>query len=188
MNVILASASPRRQQLLKMLYDEFEIIPVDISEVSDSEIIPEIAENIAVKKAQAIKKPDSLVIACDTVVVLEDILLGKPENFVDAKKMLTSLSGRSHHVMTGICLSFNGKSYSFTEKTIVEFYPLSEAEIDNYIASGEPMDKAGGYGIQGSGAIFVKRISGDFYNVVGLPVARLKREIERFFKIYKLEG
>ena len=186
MNIVLASASPRRQQLLKMLYDEFEIIPVDISEISDTEISVEAAENIAVKKAQAIKKPDSLVIACDTIVMLDDILLGKPENTEDAKKMLMALSGRAHHVMTGVCLLYKGKSYSFTDTTVVEFYPLTEAEIDDYVASGEPMDKAGAYGIQGGGAIFVKRISGDYYNVVGLPVARLKREIERFIKIYKL--
>ncbi|MFA5657913.1 MAG: Maf family protein [Oscillospiraceae bacterium] len=180
MKIILASASPRRKELLKMLFDEFTIIPADIDENIAAERPHDAAEIIAVKKAQAIDALDSLVIACDTVVILENKLLGKPRDDNQAKQMLSLLSGRVHNVMTGVCLKFNEKSYSFTQKTSVEFYSLTESEIDTYIKTGEPLDKAGGYGIQGKGGLFVRQINGDYYNVVGLPVSRLKREIERF--------
>ncbi len=186
MNVILASASPRRKELLGMLYNDFSVAPADIDENIDSDIVYEAAEIIAIKKAQAITIADSLIIACDTVVIYGGEILGKPENKNHAELMLALLSGKVHHVMTGVCLKYNDKSYSFTEKTAVEFYPLTEADIDNYINTSEPFDKAGSYGIQGQGAFFVKRIDGDYYNVVGLPLPRLKKEIERFKMIYGL--
>lgn len=187
MNVILASASPRRKELLKYLYYDFEIIPSDIDENISNECNPyEVAEKLAVKKAMSIKNNTSLVIGCDTVVILDDKIIGKPCNSDDAFKILTSLSGKVHDVVTGVCLYYKGRSYSFNEVTNVEFYPLSEEEISAYIMTGECNDKAGAYGIQGLGSLFVKRINGDFYNVVGLPVSRLRQEIKRFFKLMQI--
>ena len=183
-NIILASGSPRRQELLKLLYCDFEVIPADIDEnVPDTCDVYNVAETLAVKKAMAIKNESSLVIGCDTVVISDNNILGKPENSQQAFKMLSSLSGKSHHVVTGVCLCYNGKSYSFKEITKVEFYPLTDEEISAYIMTGECKDKAGAYGIQGLGSLFVKGIEGDFYNVVGLPVSRLRHEIKRFLKI-----
>lgn len=183
-NVILASASPRRKELLKMLYADFSVFPADIDEDNLPNInVYDIAEYLSVKKAKAVKNNNSLVIACDTVVIINDKILGKPKNSEDAIKMLSELSGKCHDVVTGVCIFYKGKSYSFSEKTAVEFFPLSNGEISAYVMTGEPMDKAGAYGIQGLGGLLVKGISGDFYNVVGLPVSRLKREIANFFSL-----
>lgn len=182
-NVILASNSPRRKELLKMLYADFSICPAEIDESKVPELdVSDVAEYLAVKKAKNIKNNNSLIIACDTVVILDGEILGKPENSEDAIKMLSSLSGKTHDVITGVCLWYNNKSFSFSEKTEVEFYPISNEEISAYVMTGEPMDKAGAYGIQGLGGLFVKGIHGDYYNVVGLPIARLKREIKNFLK------
>lgn len=183
MNVILASASPRRCELLKRIYNEFEVIPS-----SADETVPESvkwdyhAEFLAVRKALQVAEnhKDSLVIGCDTVVINNGMVLGKPADENDAYNMLKSLSGNTHSVITGVCFCCNGKSYSFSSETLVSFYELSDEEIRNYIAGGEPMDKAGAYGIQGDGGLFVKGINGDFYNVVGLPVAELNRRIKQF--------
>lgn len=186
LNIILASGSPRRKELLKMLYADFSVIPADIDETIPMKTdVLQVAEYLAVKKAKAIKSKGALVIACDTVVICDGIILGKPENSHHAFEMLKSLSGKKHSVVTGVCLSLNNKTCSFSEKTEVEFYPLSDSEISSYIMTGEPMDKAGAYGIQGLGGLFVKGINGDFYNVVGLPVARLKREIKILFNLFK---
>jgi len=186
-NVVLASASPRRKELLKLLFEDFQINPANIDETVSADISPfEVAENIAVKKSQAIKDENSLIIACDTVVIIEGKILGKPQNSNIAFKMLSQLSGKCHEVVTGVCLCYKGKTYSFSEITEVEFYGLSTEEIATYIATGEPFDKAGGYGIQGFGATLVKGIKGDFYNVVGLPISRLKHEISRFLSIFDL--
>lgn len=183
-NVTLASASPRRKELLKMICKDFKVVPADIDESFSNEINPfEVAEKIAVKKAQAISDENSLIIACDTVVILGEKIMGKPKDELSAFEMLSDLSGKVHTVITGVCLCYKGKSYSFSEKTEVEFYPLLIEEINEYIKTGEPFDKAGAYGIQGLGGVLVKGIKGDFYNVVGLPVSRLKREISRFLKI-----
>lgn len=183
-NIILASGSPRRQELLKLLYCDFEIIPADIDEKTDDiSDVYEVAETLAVKKAMAIKNNSSLVIGCDTVVISDSKILGKPQNSKEAFEMLSSLSGKTHDVVTGVCLCYKGKSYSFKEVTRVEFYPLCDEEISAYIMTGECNDKAGAYGIQGLGSLFVKGINGDFYNVVGLPVSRLRHEIKRFLKI-----
>jgi len=182
--IVLASASPRRQELLKKIFDDFEVCPANIDEKIPENINPfEVAEKIAVQKSQAIKSENALVIACDTVVIYDGKILGKPTDFSDAFEMLFELSARTHTVVTGVCLCYKGKSYSFSEETEVEFYPLSSEEINAYCSTSEPFDKAGGYGIQGLGGLFVRKINGDFYNVVGLPIARLKREIERFLKI-----
>lgn len=186
-NIVLASGSPRRQELLKLLYCDFKIIPADIDENFSDKCDPyEVAEKLAVKKAMSVKNSSCLVIGCDTIVISDNNIMGKPQNSEQAFKMLSSLSGKIHDVVTGVCLCYKGKSYSFKEVTNVEFYPLSDEEISAYIMTGECKDKAGAYGIQGLGSLFVKRINGDFYNVVGLPVSRLRHEIKRFLKIADL--
>lgn len=188
MKVILASASPRRQELLRSVFDEFECMPADIEEnVPDSVPAEDTAEFLAVKKAAHIAEShkDALVIGCDTIVVFSGSVFGKPADEAEAKQMLTALSGNTHKVITGVCMFFHGRSMSFSEETEVEFYHLSEEEIDSYIATGSPMDKAGSYGIQDKGFLPAKSITGDYFNVVGLPAARLKREAEKFIKLLK---
>ncbi len=181
MNIILASASPRRRELLADIFDEFECIATDVDETLPDDIATEdSAEYLAVKKACSLNRPDSLVIGCDTTVVFGGKVFGKPKDKAEAKEMLTALSGKKHLVITGVCLCFNGKKHSFSEVTEVEFYPLDENEIDEYISTGLPMDKAGAYGIQDKGLLPAKSICGDYFNVVGLPTARLKREIKSF--------
>ena len=182
--IILASASPRRQELLKLIYDEFEIIPADIDETVRRSIeLEQYPEYLALKKSRHIaeKRPvTDVVIGCDTGVFIDDMMLGKPEDAEQAAKMLKLLSGRVHKVITGCSVFYNGQNSSFSETTEVEFFRLSDKDIAEYIATGEPMDKAGAYGIQGKGALLVKRINGDYYNVVGLPVGALKQKMKMF--------
>ncbi len=188
MEYILASASPRRQELLKLIIPKFSCIPADIEENVPATVSTTAApEFLAVQKAMHIahSHKDSLVIGSDTSVFIEDFMLGKPTDENDAYKMLSLLSGRTHKVITGCALCYNGKTYSFSETTLVEFYELSHKDITDYIATHECMDKAGAYGIQGYGSTLVKSIHGDYFNVVGLPVARLKREIENFRCLYE---
>ncbi len=181
MKVILASASPRRKELLKRIFSEFEIKITDIDES-----IPEGIENanapeyLAVKKAKAIipNRDDELIIAADTVVLLEGEILGKPEDDVDAERMLKNLSGKTHKVVTGCCLVMGNKISSFSVESEVTFYPLSDDEIANYVRKGLSKGKAGAYGIQDEGGLFVEKISGDYYNIVGLPIAKLYQEIK----------
>ena len=183
MNVILASASPRRKELLGYIVPRFEIIPADVDEILPKEIPAEkSAEFLAVKKAEHIsaQHPESIVIGSDTVVIVDGEILGKPADEADAYRMLKKLSGKTHTVVTGVCISQGEKKKSFSEATQVEFYPLSEEEIRDYIATGDPMDKAGAYGIQGEGCVLIKGIEGDFFTVMGLPAARLKRELAEF--------
>ena len=180
MEYILASASPRRQELLKFITNDFSVFPADIEETVPPTIEAEFSpEFLSVQKARfvASKHPDSLVIGSDTGVFLNGTMLGKPESEKEAADMLSALSGKTHSVITGCALFYKGKSFSFSEKTLVTFFPLGAAEIAEYIASGSPFDKAGGYGIQDKGCLFVKGIEGDYFNVVGLPVARLKRKL-----------
>lgn len=184
-NIILASASPRRQELLKNIFDSFEIIPADVDEaITDDTTVEKRPEKIAQRKALFVaeKHPDSLVIGCDTAVIIDDIMLGKPKNKQDAENMLNMLSGRVHKVITGNCLAQNGRIKSFSVETEVEFYNLTKAEIDNYLSSDEWRDKAGAYGIQGKAGLFVKQIKGDYNNVVGLPCAELNRQIHNWIK------
>lgn len=184
MNVILASASPRRKELLSYIVPRFEIIPADVDETLPEEISSEkSAEFLAVKKAEHISAqyPESIVIGSDTVVIVDGEILGKPSDEADAYRMLKKLSGKIHTVVTGVCISRGEKKKSFSEATRVEFYPLSDEEIHDYIATGDPMDKAGAYGIQGEGCVLIKGIEGDFFTVMGLPAARLKRELAEFF-------
>lgn len=180
--IILASASPRRQQLLSLICSDFSVEPADIDETADKEIaLTKIPEYLAVKKAKHIQGKNHLndiVIGCDTGVFLDSLMLGKPSCEDDAKEMLCRLSGRSHKVITGCAVLYKEKLVSFSQTTEVEFYKLTDREIAEYIATGEPMDKAGAYGIQGKGAVLVRKISGDFFSVVGLPIAKLKRELD----------
>ncbi len=183
MDIILASASPRRKKLLSMLYGDYRVIPSDIRELVPRDLeVEKCPEYLAREKAESIShgREKSLVIGCDTSVICEGKMLNKPRDTNDARIMMNMLSGTVHRVITGCCLCYMGLSYTFSVSTDVEFYELSEQEIEEYIVTSEPYDKAGGYGIQGRGAVFVKGINGDYYNVVGLPVARLKREIDRF--------
>lgn len=179
--IILASASPRRKELLKLITDKFIVIPAVGEEVSDDLLSPaERVEKIACRKAVEVseKNPGYTVIGADTTVFCGGDALGKPADEADAGKMLTRLSGRIHNVITAVAIAQTGKIVKvFSEETEVEFYCLSDEEIDRYVKSGEPMDKAGGYGIQGMGALLVKGIKGDYYNVMGLPVGRLYREL-----------
>lgn len=179
--IILASASPRRQELLKLIYSDFEVMPADIEEIVRKTIeLEQYPEYLALKKSRHIaeKRPiDDVVIGCDTGVFIDDIMLGKPQNKEQAAEMLRMLSGRTHKVITGCSVFYKGQNISFSETTEVEFYRLTDTDISEYIATGEPMDKAGAYGIQGKGALLVKRINGDYYNVVGLPVGQLRQKL-----------
>lgn len=179
---ILASASPRRRELLKAVIPEYICIPADVDEAIPSDISTlKAPEYLSLIKARFIAKqnPDSVVIGADTCVILGDKILGKPKTKAEAKEMLKALSGKTHLVITGCSVMKGDKEITFSEITKVEFYPLSEEEIDRYIATGESMDKAGAYGIQDKGALLVKGIKGDYFNVVGLPIARLSREIKK---------
>ena len=178
--IILASASPRRKELLEKLDLDFSVCPADIDESllpdEDAAMYP---LRTAVQKAMAVAKTaeDALIIAADTVVAVDDDILGKPRDEAEAKAMLQRLSGREHIVITGIGVvdTASGRTLSATEQTIVYFHPLRDEEIDAYIATGECMDKAGSYGIQGKGSLLVRKIDGDYFNVMGLPLSRLYR-------------
>ncbi len=186
MNIILASASPRRQELLRLITDTFEVHPVDADETLPAGIPIDLAPSLLADiKAQAAARefPDDLVIGCDTIVTLDDEIMGKPRDREDAFRMLRRLSGETHTVMTGTALYLNGKSTVFTVETRVTFYTLTDDEINAYLDTGEPFDKAGAYGIQGKGSLLVERIEGDYFNVVGLPVAALSRAMKNFQRV-----
>ncbi len=187
---LLASQSPRRAELMKYITDEFEILPSDCDETVPDGIEPEeIPELLAARKALSVSrlKKDRLVIGCDTVVIIDGVILGKPHTPDRAISMLKTLSGRAHTVVSGVCICYKGKTMSFSQKTLVSFYELFEEEIRDYVQSCKPLDKAGAYGIQDKGGLFVREISGDYYNIVGLPVARLKREIDKLVSICERE-
>ena len=186
MALILGSASPRRQELLRGMGLTFTVMTADIDESMDNRLGAEAeVARICRAKAEAILPlagEDDIVITADTVVCVDDRILGKPADEADAARMLRLLSGRSHQVMTGLTVLQGGKSVSCTEVTDVCFRDLQDKEIDDYIATGEPMDKAGSYGIQGGAAIFVERLEGDYYNVMGLPVCRLNLILKEFME------
>ncbi len=178
MGLILASASPRRRELLKLAGLDFTVCVSDCDEsVPESLSPPEAVAEIAGRKALAVAAnyPEDTVIGADTIVVVDGIILGKPKDAGDAADMLKRLSDRTHSVYTGVCVVSGSAEKRFIEITDVTFYALTDAEIDKYVATGEPTDKAGAYGIQGRGALLVKEICGDYFNVVGLPLARLVR-------------
>ena len=178
MQVILASASPRRLALLQQIGISAEVCPADFDEVSGSAVQAEdVALANALGKCKAvvkIKGDDLPVIAADTVVVAEGVILGKPQDAGEAVKMLKQLSGKTHKVLTGIAIAYAGKILAEVCETKVVFRELSDDEIKQYVATGEPLDKAGAYGIQGRGAVLVEKIDGCYNNVVGLPLTRMQ--------------
>ena len=175
MNVILASQSPRRKELMGLFHIPFTVRVSEADETMAPGLSPvEAVAQVSRRKAEAVpRQADDLVIAADTIVVLGDEILGKPRDTADASRMLHLLSGRDHQVMTGMTLLRGENAMVCTEITDIHFRPLSDSEIDAYIRTGEPMDKAGAYGIQGGAALFAERLVGDYYNVMGLPVCRL---------------
>lgn len=182
---ILASASPRRKELLKEITNDFLVEPSNADEsVPQGLDIKAIPQYLAILKAKDIAQnhTDDIVIGSDTIVIIDDMVLNKPKDKSDAFRMLKLLSGRKHTVCTGCAIICGEKLHSFCEETWVEFFDLSDKEINEYIDTKDPMDKAGAYGIQTQGKTLVKAIYGDYYNVVGLPIGRLKREIEAFLE------
>jgi len=174
--IILASSSPRRKELMRRLGIEFEVIPSRVKEILEGEEWGETVERLALQKAREVFErtfEERVVIGADTIVVVNGRVLGKPRDFQQAKEFLKMLSGREHTVYTGVAFVWNEGEHSFHEKTIVKFRDLPDDLIEKYVESGSPMDKAGAYGIQDLGAVFVERVEGDFYTVMGLPIGRV---------------
>ena len=178
--LILASQSPRRRSLLARITEEFIVRPSGCDEHTDERDPAKRVSELARRKARAVEaNADDLVLASDTVVALDGEILEKPADAEDARRMLRLLSGRTHTVFTGVCLRRGETEDVFFCRTEVTFWPLEGALIEDYIASGEPMDKAGAYGIQGRGALLVRSIEGDFFNVMGLPIGEVYRRLQR---------
>lgn len=183
MSIILASKSPRRQELFGRLGLEFTVRTADVDERMDPNLPPEqeVARVSALKAAKIAEEcPDDLIVSADTIVVIDGLVLGKPKDEADAARMLRLLSGRTHEVMTGLCVR-QGKTVRQTvSRTCVTFRPLTETEILSYIRTGEPMDKAGSYGVQGLGSVLVSHLDGDFFSVMGLPLCELCTMLRQF--------
>jgi septum formation protein len=184
--MILASASPRRRELLKQAGIPFEVRPSDVEELITKTEPEDVVEELSLIKCRDIAdktEGDRVVIGADTVVSIHGRILGKPSDTEEAVSMLRELQGQVHQVYTGVTLFVQTgeerKIHTFSEKTEVTFYPMDEEEIRAYVDTGEPMDKAGAYGIQGKSAVFVKEIRGDYNNVVGLPISRLYQELKK---------
>lgn len=183
MSIILASSSPRRRELLTLAGIEHTVVPSECEEKLPEKITPQDAVKLLAKqKADDVSSrfPEETVLAADTVVALGDKILGKPKDDCDAFDMLSLLSGKIHNVFTGVCIKSAEREDVFSSATRVEFYPLTPDEIEEYIRTREPLDKAGAYGIQGKGSLLVKSISGDYFNVVGLPLAETVRRLKNF--------
>ncbi len=180
MTLILASQSPRRKQLLGLFGLPFQVKVSDIDETMDPAADPaqEVARVARQKALATHREKDDVVVAADTIVVCQSKVLGKPRSEEEARQMLRLLSGRDHQVMTGVAVLRGEQEAVFTEITDLHFKPLTDREIQRYVASGEPMDKAGAYGIQGGAALFCQRMTGDYYNVMGLPVCRLGQVLQ----------
>ena len=182
MGLILASASPRRQELLRLITNDFTVFPAAVDESLPPALsVDNAAQYLARKKAAAVSSafPDDIVLGSDTTVIIDHTILGKPGTPERAEEMMRRLSGKTHTVITGVALAKGKEMLSFQTSTDVTFYPVSDEEIREYVATGEPMDKAGSYGIQGFFGIYVKGINGDYNNVVGLPAARLFYEMKK---------
>ena len=182
MKIILASKSPRRREILESLGIKFDVLTCDTDESCNIKDPSEFVRELALRKGKAVEElvllngkndDDSLIIAADTVVYADGEILGKPRDRHDAHRMLSLLSGKEHSVISGICTIYKGKAICSHSETKVTFAPLSDSEIDAYIASGEPNDKAGAYAIQGLASVFIRKIDGCYFNVVGLPTNRL---------------
>ncbi len=187
MKFILASASPRRKELLEQMNLQFEIIPAQGEEEMHFSLPHEVVMDLSRQKAEEIAKKRKLtsaieiIIGADTVVACDGQIMGKPKDEADAHRMLAALQGRSHKVYTGVTLIIQNNEktnvHSFYDETEVYMYPMSDKEINYYVDTKEPMDKAGGYGIQGKCAVFIEKIHGDYNNVVGLPIAKIYQEL-----------
>ena len=181
--VILASKSPRRKQLLSLLNIDFATIPAEIEEKIDlnNNLVKEI-EKLSYQKAMHVyeKHQDALVIGSDTIVKIDNVVLGKPKTYDEAIKMLKSLSNKTHEVVTGVSIINKGNAETFSSIAKVTFYELSDKEIEDYVKTNEPMDKAGAYAIQGIGAKFIKSIDGDFYTIMGLPIGELYHRLQKY--------
>lgn len=184
--IILASKSPRRKELLSIITNDFVIKTADVDETLPENIAPDKAvEYLSKIKAEPFKNDKDIVIGADTVVAIDGKILGKPKDKADAYNMLKMLSGREHSVFTGVTVISNGKCDTFSVETRVKFFDLTDEEINDYINTGEPFDKAGGYGIQGKGSLLVEKIDGDYFNVVGLPVSKLAKSLSTFDRLNK---
>lgn len=181
--LILASGSPRRKELLSLYTTDFEIHVSDFDESAVTAQTPaQLVETLARGKCLAVARqhPGALVLGCDTVVDVNGEVFGKPHSVEDAKRMLRALSGATHQVHTGVCVSDGSRTESFVDSCKVTFFPLSEEEIERYTATEEPYDKAGAYAIQGRAALWLDRIEGDYYTIMGLPVSRTVRLLKQF--------
>ncbi len=194
MTAVLGSASPRRIELLKLIIPEFEVMPADNEEPLDTVTYPELELAVSVvacakagnvygrRKYEKQDGGDYTVITADTIVALEDgTVFGKPKDAADAAGMLKAISGKTHYVYTGVCVVSEDNMDAFTEKTAVTVSELTDSEIDKYVNTGEPFDKAGAYAVQGLFAPYIEKINGDYYNVVGLPLCTLRKTLKRFF-------
>lgn len=188
-NIILASASPRRRELLKLICEDFKSVSPDVDETVPAQVeILERPQFLAVKKAMHVwgcLSEKAVVIGCDTGVFIDDEMLGKPKDEEEAFSMLKKLQGKGHLVVTGCCITDGTHKREFSVTSRVFFYPLSDEDIRDYIATGEPMDKAGAYGIQGKGSLLIEKIQGDYFNIVGLPLSALTRELKAFLREIK---
>lgn len=181
MGIILASKSPRRRELLSLMGLEFKIVTADVDETIDQSLpIEQEISRLSIQKAQAISDNENVIISADTVVVFKNNVMGKPKDTEDAQRMLNMLSGKTHSVITAVTVKKGSKIRTESVTTEIVFRELSKQEIDSYVASGSPMDKAGAYGIQEKAAAFVKEIRGDYFSVVGLPVCTLTVMLREF--------
>lgn len=190
MQLILASGSPRRRELMGLFGKPFVVRSADIDETMDPHKSPfdEVARVSRLKAMAAERAPGDVVVAADTIVVCDGTVLGKPHTAARAAEMLSMLSGRAHQVMTGVTVLRDDKAETFTEVTDLHFRPLTQGEIRRYAESGEPLDKAGAYGIQGGAALFCERMEGDYYNVMGLPVCRLWQTLKKLVPEWEEEA
>lgn len=189
MRVILASKSPRRREILSMLGIKFDIVSADADEHSDITDPAQLVRELSLRKGRAVREllkaegtwdEETLIIASDTVVAANGEILGKPRDNADAARMLRLLSGSAHHVVSGVALLTGDREIADAEKTAVRFAAMSEKDIEWYVKSGEPADKAGAYAVQGLASLFIEGLDGDYFNVVGLPVHRLNNLIKQF--------
>jgi len=183
MKFILASGSPRRNEILKNLGLRFEVVLPDVDETSDERDPRHLTEELSYRKGVAVygalgEPTDTVIISSDTVVAIDGEILGKPCDQGDAERMLRMLSGRSHEVISGICLTYNGKSVTAHEVTEVVFDAMTDGDIATAVTLGEPLDKAGAYAVQGIASLFIKELRGDYFNVVGLPVNLLVKTLK----------
>ena len=183
-HIILASASPRRKEILELADLKFDVMPSDAQEITTKTAPNEVVMELASIKAKDIYKKSekqSMVVGADTVVAYQGQILGKPADEADAKRMLTMLSGQTHEVYTGVCVIEDGKTKTFYEETKVTFNNINDDLMNRYLATGDSLDKAGAYGIQGPSLTFISKVEGDYANVVGFPLSRFVSETQSFF-------